>query len=813
MPTQPCEANRQATMRAAFSIAAIACLVAGCASQTDFVTVKGASSNPFTSSLNALPDGGSKPSERTTQLLRRYNLEDRYRRETDAVAAYISEASTVETQHEHQFAIAELEYLAGKREESGNPPEAISHYATSVLHAYRYLFDERHGVACNPYDPQFRGACDLYNQSLEGLMRLVSKSGAIRPGERRKIQTANHHCSFDVELHSSGWHAEDVDAFEFVSDYQVAGLRNHYRTYGLGVPLIAVRREGHGDHPAEAYYPSGLTFPLTAFLRINNVHAGDDDGDQGDAPRFVLELRDPIDGESLQVAGQSPPLESDLSTPLAYYLNQPELKGQTLSTLGLLKPDSVRELQGLYMLEPYDPNKMPVLMVHGLWSSPVTWMEMFNDLRSDRRVCDNYQFWFYLYPTGQPFWISAAQMRADLAQMRADVDPQHQAAALDQMVLIGHSMGGLVSKLQSVEGGEAFWQINTDRPFTELNADRELRTKLAGAYFFHPNESIRRVITIGTPHRGSPFANDLTRWLARKVIKPSAEIAQGRSTLVSANPQYFHHKSALSIHTSIDSLAPESPLLPALLTATPAPWIEYHNIAGRLPDEGWHGYFGEEGDGVVALTSARLDGAPKVVSQEVVQADHVSVHRHPKSIYEVRRISAPSSWRTWRSCRTAAPFPWRRGPFDWLSGRPPRAPPRPPLRLPYGGRPRRDARAPSRHGDRALPAAVRGPLMSIGRTSRRRASAATRSPHATAARARASPAAHSLRCSPNGRPRPACCRPTPAPWGSPSRPARRASRLLRSPHGSAPRARRGARAPSTAPRCRAAPSCPWSAGR
>ena len=73
---------------------------------------------------------------------------------------------------------------------------------------------------------------------------------------------------------------------------------------------------------------------------------------------------------------------------------------------------------GLYMVQPYEPGKIPVLMVHGLWSSPMTWMEMFNDLRSQPEIRDHYQFWFYLYPTGQPFWLSAAQLRRDLAKVR-----------------------------------------------------------------------------------------------------------------------------------------------------------------------------------------------------------------------------------------------------------------------------------------------------------------------------------------------------------------------------------------------------------
>ena len=631
-------------------------VIVGCASQTDFVTVRNSSRNPFVSSLKTLPDVGSRqPSERTTQLLRRYNLEEAYRADTDAAATYIANAAQPENQHEHEFAIAELEYLAAKRVESKSPEQALGHYGTALLHAYKYLFDQQQGIACNPYDPQFRGACDLYNQSLEGLLRIARDSGELMPGQRRVIQTAEHTCSFDIELHSKGWHEKDIGDLRFVSDFQVVGLRNHYRSYGLGVPLIAIRKEGHADAPLETYYPSGLSFPLTAFLRIQNLPSqdgtngpsdtnghsdtkepSDTNGQQG--PRFVIELRDPIENDTFQVADQTLPLESDLSTPLAFYLNQPQLKGETLSTLGLLRPDSVRGLQGLYMLEPYDPQKMPVLMVHGLWSSPVTWMEMFNDLRSDRQISQRYQFWFYLYPTGQPFWVSATQMRQDLAQVRQTIDPQRRQAALDQMVLVGHSMGGLVSKMQSVESGDDFWRINSEQPFTELTAERELRTPLANAYFFRPNESIRRVVTIGTPHRGSPFANDLTEWLARKLINQPTVLTSKRGPLLAANPNYFRPDSALNIHTSIDSLDPDSPLLPALLNAKPAPWVEYHNIVGQLPDEGWQSFFREEGDGVVSLASARLDNAPQLASQEIVQADHLSVHRHPKSIYTVRQI-------------------------------------------------------------------------------------------------------------------------------------------------------------------------------
>ncbi len=651
--------------RAIALICCIALSAAGCATQSEWVKVRDTPRNPLAGTLDLLSPGGPKPTERTMQLLRRYNLDGELNGDRAALLSQLAEIQRREPDREHEYAMAEIAYIAATQAEKLQRQRALEFYGTALIHADRYLFEPgaggeaqgyaalqagRHGVVAstlNPYDPQFRGASDLYNQSLEGMLRLVRRDADLRPGMRRTVKTANHTCTFDVVMHSNAWRASDIDRLEFVSDYQVQGLRNHYHAYGLGVPLIAVRRSDAGADPAEHYYPPNVCFPLTAFLRVDRSAPGANRDwatsgpplpADGGAPHFVLELHNPLDRKSIDAAGRSVPLEADLSTPLAYFLNQPEFQDADLSTQGLLRPGKAEKLQGLYMLEPFDPDKMPVVMVHGLWSSPITWMEMYNDLRSDPLLRQHYQFWFYLYPTGQPFWLSATQMREHLATMRRELDPDRASPALDQMVLVGHSMGGLVSKMQTVESEEAFWRTMSERPFAALDADPDDVRSLATMFYFRPNPSVRRVVTLGTPHRGSEFSNDITRWLGNKLIKLPKKMLRGRDQLLARNPGYFRPDAPLDIRTSIDSLSPDSPLLPVLLTASPGPWVTFHNVVGHDPEAGWSEYLVGEGDGVVSLTSARLDELRQLRSQIIVPADHISVHRHPRSILEVRRV-------------------------------------------------------------------------------------------------------------------------------------------------------------------------------
>ncbi len=606
-------------------------VLAGCGGQR-FVKLRPQPHNPLSEQLRLTAKGGPEPSKRTIQLLRRYALPIGRFANTEDLIAKLSVLHEREPSAESCYALAELSYIAAVKHRMSNAHRAQEWYLNCVAQSYAYLFDAKFHQERNPYDPQFRGACDLYNSALESCLRIARREGTFRPGGTLRVETCDHTLEVSISARGFQWEAEDFDSFEFVSDYDVEGLKNRYRTFGLGVPLIAIRKNGSAPPDVERYYARGLCFPVTAFLRLQTAESGDPAA-PGTPPRHLkaeLELFDPLELTDVQVAGRTVPLESDLSTPLAYFLNDPNI--QKLDTFGLLHPDKIRKIAGLYMVQPYQPGKIPVVMVHGLWSSPMTWMEALNDLRSDPVLREKYQFWFYLYPTGEPFWKSAADLRDSLAAMHDTFADRDQGNRLDDMVLVGHSMGGLISRLITYDSGETYWNHISRTPFAQLKAPPEVKRQIQRVYFFEPNPSVSRVITIATPHRGSEYANNLTRWLGRHLISIPKITLNTTKQLFELNPGAFRIDDSDMVTTSLDSLSPQSPILQAMMQTSPSRDVIYHNVVGvtkhNVPLE-------ENTDGVVTYASAHLANA---ASEIVVEAEHSQAHRHPATIREIRRI-------------------------------------------------------------------------------------------------------------------------------------------------------------------------------
>jgi len=587
------------------------------------------------------------PSQRTALLLRRYDLEEANLNSPDQVIRWLHQLTQNRPSLEEVHALAELaEKQARWSTSKGDTERATRMYSTAIVHAYQFLFDGDLNVARNAYDPQFRSICDIYNRSLEALLRQIIVDDKFGHGYQATLGTTEQGVQLTVQL-DGRWKDQLFDRFELVSDYEVSGFENEYRTYGLGAPLIAVRKSRlEEDDALEKHYPPELTIPLTAFLHLKskaNVVPVSADRDEAATPpkiqTAVLTLYDPLEKTYARAENSTVPLESNITTPLAYGLKDPLVNKGLLATASLLDAEFAPEAYGMFMVEPYDPQKIPVVLVHGLWDGPATWAHMINDLAATRELHDNYQFWFYSYPTAQPFWVSANQFRKDLSAIRSEVDPGRTNPVMEEMVLVGHSMGGLISMLQTIDSGDRFWEIASDRPISELKGDPKTKAALEEMFYFKANPSIKKLITLATPFKGSDFANRTTQWISHRLITLPSLITNDFEKLALQNVDVLKDPYFLTRSNSIDSLATTNPMFKAIAESELPKGLSFHNVVGRLDKTGvFHRHTTEEsdvGDGVVALSSGvdrRAD------SQVYVAAEHSTLHQQPGSILEVRRL-------------------------------------------------------------------------------------------------------------------------------------------------------------------------------
>ena len=254
------------------------------------------------------------------------------------------------------------------------------------------------------------------------------------------------------------------------------------------------------------------------------------------------------------------------------------------------------------MLEPYQRGKIPVIFVHGLASDRFTWIQMINELRSVPWVNERCQIWTFQYATGQPFLASGAEMRQQLRDIAGTFDPQGTDRALRSTMLVGHSMGGLVSKLQVTYSGNILWEQIASKPFSEVNMQPQDRERIDRMFFFEPLPGVSRVVFIGTPHQGSFWAQNVWGRLGSSLVKMPTDRVQVVDTLVRNNPDVFAKLLRKGIPTSIDLLKPDSPLLIGMQQTPVNPSVKLHSIIGT----GSPFSDGTPADGVVPVSSAGI---------------------------------------------------------------------------------------------------------------------------------------------------------------------------------------------------------------
>lgn len=367
----------------------------------------------------------------------------------------------------------------------------------------------------DPATEPFRRAWETYHLSLARLLATARDEGRFVPGQGLMINAPQGPTLVPLVLRGRVWRRDDVQAIHPVGEYHTKLLSRQYRTEGWGVPVVVERRVSTGRYAEEGFLTPGTMFAATALLR------------QDPSGTTVLELVDSLHPPLPASTPLVGPLASDLSAPFALrVISSPDLQSDWLSFFGVDYPTR----EGLFFLEPYQPGKIPVVLVHGLLSNPVAWVDLANDLRAVPGFAEHFQLWGFRYATGDPFLESASRLRKDIYRAVATVDACQTDPALSRIVLVGHSMGGLVCELQASSSQDRLWNAISNRPLSTIVATAETRQALQDMFFFDPQPNVRCVISIGTPHQGS-------NWAVRPVGRLGAALARPEPSRIARHRQ------------------------------------------------------------------------------------------------------------------------------------------------------------------------------------------------------------------------------------------------------------------------------------
>ena len=499
-------------------------------------------------------------------------------------------------------------------------------FLAAALYAWIYLFPPEGTAPPAALERGVALAASLYNRAIE-LALTDPESGEVVLADA-EVAMPFGTLAIDFDEASRRLGNRELTRFASLTDLRVRGLKNRYRISGLGAPLAARASERAEKDSATADGHADLIFssvrvPVSALLRFDDATSSLG-GERFSARLSVIAY---AETESTTIEGQEVPLEMEPSAALALQLTedppwQRELKGFFQGDLAIGR-------SGLGSLEPHRPGRIPVVLVHGTASSAGRWADLLNDLESDPVIRRHFEFWLFSYNTGSPIAYSGWLLRSAIARTVASLDPQGRDPALRNLVVMGHSQGGLLTKLLAVDSGLDLWDLAIDEPPDRVELEPDNRALLEGSLLVEPSPFVGRVIFLSTPHRGSRLASLGPARLIGRMVRAPANVVTAVGELFADDPEAEVQRRISRGGGAIGNMSPSSRFIQTLGELPIAPSIHAHSIMGvkKGPKE-------EGGDGVVSYQSAHLDD---VESELVVQSGHSS-QSNPVVIGEVRRI-------------------------------------------------------------------------------------------------------------------------------------------------------------------------------
>ncbi len=547
--------------------------------------------------LQTAAPASNEPSPGTIEILRRYGLEDLWKPQT-AYCVRVLDALKSPTAAE-RFAALELSFLRARRESHQGHFASLPLLLKCSQRALNYLGEREPGDPPPGFDQRFAWATMMYDEVVARVVEIVFWK-QDPDGEYG-----------DLRLDSGDWKLGDFEELAAVDRLEVIGFRDRFIRYGLGAPLVGLIPRRSRFSESHYFPPKGLSVAVTATLDV-------EEGIEG-RPEFSLRLSNPLKHPSISLGKIHAPLAADFTAPLALLAEKGEKEMQKLGSKEMFHPGKTRSEHRLIMMEPFDPEKIPIVMIHGLWSDPSIWLALTNRIHGDPLLRERYQLWYFMYPSGEPFLWTAAMFRESLG---AALDELGIVPGGDEgLVLIAHSMGGLLAKTMVASSGNALWNTIFSQPVGAADFDPETLGNLKRALFFSPDPRVGRVIFMSTPQHGARLARSLIGEIGSVLVKLPKPFAAMLKGIAGSHPELLQPEMRdIFLKGGVDAvgaLRPSNPIMKAFAALPIEADLPYYTIIGNQGPEKPEGIT----DGVVSLKSAHLEGA---VSESVVDCTHHS---------------------------------------------------------------------------------------------------------------------------------------------------------------------------------------------